>query len=176
MAKYLAYGCGKGNHSFILKSEGYETLFEGNCLKTGFFTPSKLEFVNAKTNERSEHKVGHTVEKSSGTGMNNSSLRIVTDSYFKLDGVNVFDVLASKGYRLKITSTKLINPEVSLLNGSNAAVAKLTLNVKGPRQENVKGIGGSQRNTVIETESTDFETLFLAAFILSRVSFSKRIS
>ena len=174
MATYIAYGCGKRNHDFVLKSDKYETLFEGNLVKGRIFSASDFEFINTKLGNKVLHKVGKTVTKSSGTTSGAISVSTVKDSYFKLDGEKVFDVLAKKGYMLRCTATGLIKNEVSLFKG-NTVVAVLKLNEKGPRQENVSGIGNTQRNTVITSDLEDLEVLFLAAFIMSRVEMSARL-
>lgn len=175
MATFLAYRCGKGNQSFVLKTENYETVFEANLIKRRIFGASDFEFVNVKANTKAMHKVGHTVTKRVGTGSGSVSVGIAYDSSFKLDKERVFEVLAKKGYRLKLTDRSLTHPVMSLLNTSSQSVATLKLNVSGPRQDNVSGIGKTQKNTVIETNIDDYEALFLAAFILSRVEMSTKL-
>ena len=174
MATYLAYGCGKRNHDFILTTEDYQHVFEANLVKGRIFGASDFEFVDVNSKKKAIHKVGKTLTKRTGTGVGNSSIGIVRSSSFKFDKEDVFNQLAKKGYILKLTKTHLVNSELSLFKGGDT-VATLTINVKGPRQANVSGIGGTQRNTVIKTESTDYEAIFLAAFLLSRVEMSQRL-
>ena len=174
MATFLAYGCGKRNHDFVLVTEEYQSIFEAHLVKGRIFGASDFEFLDSKSKKTMTHKVGKTVTKQSGTGFNNSPIKIVTSSSFKFDGQDVFEYLQSRGYTLKLTKTHLLNPELTLYK-AGAAVATLTQNVKGPRQANVSGIGGSQRNTEITTESTDYEALLLAAFLISRVELSPRL-
>ena len=173
MATFIAYGCGKRNHDFTLRTEDYKSVFEANLVKGRIFSASDYEFVNCKTSKKELHKVGKVVTKSSGN--DNTAIRTVTDSYFKIDKVNVFDLLREKGYFLKMSGKGLLKSEVSLYTNSNKEVATLKLNEKGPRQENVSGIGNTQRNTVITTELDDLEVIFLAAFIMSKVEVSTRL-
>ncbi len=173
MATYLAYGCGKRNHDFILTTEDYQHVFEANLVKGRIFGASDFEFVDVNSKKKTIHKVGKTLTKRTGTGVGNSSVGVVTSSSFKFDGEDVFNYLANKGYVVKLAKTHLVNSEFSLFKGG-AVIATLTINVKGPRQANVSGIGGTQRNTAIKTESTDYEALFMAAFLISRVEMSKR--
>ena len=176
MAIYLAYRCGKGNQNFVLKTENYETVMEANLLKRKIFGASDFEFVDAKTNTKVAHKVGHTVTKRVGTGVGSSStIGIAYDSSFSFDKERIFDALAKKGYRVKLTDHSLTHPALSLFNGSNQVVATFKLNVNGPRQENVSGIGKTQKNTVIETNLENLEGVFLAAFMLSRVQMSTKL-
>ena len=174
MAKFLAYGCGKRNHDFVLTTEGYQNVFEANLIKGRIFGASDFEFVDVNSKNKTAHKVGKTLTKESGTGLSNSPIKIVKSSSFKFDGVDVFNQLENKGYTLKLTKMNLLNPELTLFKGGTG-VATLTMNVKGPRQANVTGIGGTQRNIAITTESNDYEVIFLAAFILSRVEMSQRL-
>ncbi len=169
MASYVSYPYGKMNQSFIMKNEANESVFEANMTKFSLFGKSDYEFVNKVTGQSESHKVGKTVTTETGAG----SFNFATSSYFKLDGENVFDILDKKGYYFRIKAKlDIIHPEFALLDKSGNVVATYKLNVKGERQENVKGIGNSQRNTVVTTNSNDIETIFLGAFIFSRVDFS----
>lgn len=170
MSTYLAYRFGKMTQCVAMKTENYESVFEANLVKFKLLGASDFEFVNSKTGATTAHKVGKTKTVNQGLG----GLNLTTTSYFKLDGTNVFDILEKKGYKFK-TALKLdiIHPEISLVDIKlNSPVATYKLNVKGPRQEGVPGIGNTQRNIQITTELEDLETVFLGAFILSRVDFS----
>ena len=170
MSTYIAYRYGKLNQSFIMKNENKETVYEANLVKFKWFTACPYEFNNKVTLKSEVRKVGKTVSTSTG----NSNLEFTTKSYFKLDGVNVFKILEEKGYRIDIVAKlDMFHPEFALVRiDKNEKIATYKMNVKGEKQEGVFSIGNAQRNTVITTDSTDIELVFLGAFILSRVDFS----
>ena len=98
---------------------------------------------------------------------------MTTASYFKLDGKNCFDILAEKGYSLKLLlKIDILRPEFALLDRNGMQVAVYKMNVTGEREADVFAIGNKQSNTVITTESDDLDTVFFGAFILNTVDFS----
>lgn len=169
MATYIAYGFGKMNQSVAMKDERNALVFEANLVKFRLLSASDFEFVNKKTTIKQLYKVGKTRTTEMGTGHSS----FTTSSYFKLNGENVFEVLEKKGYHFKmLTKLNVIHPEFAMVDNNGTQLATYKLNVKGERQEGVKGIGKSQRNILITTQSQDLETIFLGAFILSKVDIS----
>ncbi|MBO4265329.1 MAG: hypothetical protein J5922_04560 [Clostridia bacterium] len=169
MAVYHAFHYGKMNQSFKLEDENNKSLYEANLVKFKLFTASDYEFVNHITMATTAHKVGKTKSVEQGT----AGIKMSTASYFKLDGKNCFDILEEKGYSFKlILKLNILQPEFALVDKNGDKIAVYKMNVPGEREEGVGAIGNKQSNTVITTESDDVETIFLGAFIMSRVDFS----
>ena len=169
MATYHAFHYGKMNQSFKLENENNQSLFEANMVKFKLFTACDYEFVNHIAATTSAHKVGKTVSVERGT----MGVSMTTASYFKLDGKNCFDILEEKGYSFKILKKlDILHPEFALMDNNGNQVAVYKMNVSGEKEEGVGAIGNKQSNTVITTDSEDLETIFLGAFIMSRVDFS----
>ena len=169
MATYHAFHYGKKNQSFKLENEQNRSLYEANLVNFKLLGASDYEFVNCGTGAAVTRKVGKTVSVDQGT----AGISMTTASYFKLDGRNCFEILEEMGYSFKLLlKIDILHPEFALLDRAGNQVAVYKMNVAGPREENVVAIGGKQSNTVITTESTDLDAVFLAAFIMSRVDFS----
>lgn len=169
MATYHAFHYGKMNQSFKLENENNQSLFEANMVKFKLFTACDYEFVNHIAATTSAHKVGKTVSVERGT----MGVSMTTASYFKLDGKNCFDILEERGYSFKILKKlDILHPEFALMDNNGNQVAVYKMNVSGEKEEGVGAIGNKQSNTVITTDSEDLETIFLGAFIMSRVDFS----
>ena len=169
MATYHAFPCGKMNQCVKLENENNQVLYEANLVKFKLFTASDYEFVNHITMATTAHKVGKTKSVEQGT----MGISMTTASYFKLDGKNCFDILEEKGYSFNLhMKLDILHPEFALVDKSGNQVALFKMNVTGEKEEGVGAIGNKQSNTVIITDSEDLETIFLGAFIMSRVDFS----
>ena len=169
MAVYHAFPYGKMNQSFKLENENDQSLYEANMLKFRLFTASDYEFVNNAAMTATVHKVGKTVSAEQGT----MGLSMTTASYFKLDGRNCFDILEERGYSFKLlVKPDILHPEFALVDKVGDQVAVYKMNVPADKEEGVAAIGNKQCNTVITTDLEDIETVFLGAFIISRVDFS----
>jgi len=94
---------GQGNTMF---NQTRTPMIEANIKKFRLFTACDYEFVNHLAGTKSEHKVGKTVSSSVGSG----SVEVTTNSYFKFDGVNIFDYLYENGIEFTMEFEKLIKP------------------------------------------------------------------
>ena len=169
MATYHAFHYAKMNQSFKMEDENNKSLYEANLIKFRLLGASDFEFVNQLTSERTLRKISKTVSVSEGA----AGISMTQASSFKMDGINCFDLLESKGYTLKlIMKFDLIHPKFGLFDRDGNKVAVYKMNVVGEREEGVGAIGNKQSNTEITTDSVDTESVFLGAFILSRVDFS----
>lgn len=168
MAEYKAYPYGKMNQSFMIKDENNQSVYEANLLKFRLFGAHDFEIVNNLLGTKTLHKVGKTFTVEHGSG----GISFASASYFKFDKKNVFDILEKNGYSFSIVKIEILHPEFALIDQNKEIVATYKMNVKGERQEGVRGIGHSQRNIVITTDQEDLDIIFFGAFILSRVDFS----
>lgn len=170
MATYHAFHYGKKNQSFTLEDERNQSLYEANLINFKLLGASEYEFVNRRTAVAVSHKVGKTVTIDEGAG----NFSLTTASYFKLDGRNCFDVLEEMGYSFKLLlKLDILHPEFALLDRSGNQVAVYKMNVSGEKEEDVTAIGNKQSNIVITTENSDMDAIFLGAFILGRVDYSR---
>ena len=170
MATYHAFHYGKKNQSFKLEDERNRSLYEANLVSFKLLGASDYEFVNRHTAATVSHKVGKTVTINEGA----ASISMTTASYFKLDGRNCFEVLEEMGYSFKILmKLDILHPEFALVDKNGNQIAVFKMNVSGEKEEGVTAIGSKQSNTVITTESNDMDAIFLGAFIMSRVEFSR---
>lgn len=169
MATYHAFHYGKMNQSFRMENEQNQVVFDAEMVKFKLFTACDYTFTNKISLVAASHKVGKTISVDQGT----AGISMSTASYFKLDGKNCFEILDEKGYSFSIVAKlDILHPEFALSDKSGNRIATYKMNVTSPREENVAAIGNKQSNTMITTESDDIDTVFLGAFILSRVDFS----
>ena len=75
---------------YLLEDAARALLFEGKMLKNNPFAPREYEFIDHRTQRSAIHKVSHTVTSGSGSEFSDTS-------YFKFDGVNIWDYLHGKG-------------------------------------------------------------------------------
>ena len=85
--------------SFYLEDETGNTIYEGKMLKFKLFGASPFEFVNHITNRKEEHNIGKTVTIEQKGAIDWISM-MSTRSYFKYDGVKIWDYLHDKGIRI----------------------------------------------------------------------------
>ncbi len=169
MITYHAFHYGKMNQSFKMEDENNNSVYEANLIKYRLLGASDFELVNNLTSETTLCKIGKTVSVGEGA----VGMSMTRASSFKMDGINCFDILESRGYTLKlIMKFDLIHPKFGLYDNEGNKVAVYKMNVVGEREEGVGAIGNKQSNTEITTDSTDIDAIFLGAFILSRVDFS----
>ena len=84
--------------SFILHDELDNVVYEGKMMKFSLLGASPYEFINYKTNKREEHKIGKTISVESG---GNDLISFMSKkSYFKYDGVKIWDYLHDLGIRI----------------------------------------------------------------------------
>ena len=75
-----------------------QMVYEGKMTKFKLFGASPFEMINHLTNKTEEHTVGKTVTVEHGVGDLISFLS--KRSYFKYDGVKIWDYLHEKGVRI----------------------------------------------------------------------------
>lgn len=94
MQDYVFHFTGKMNQSYVMKDKNGIPVFEGNSEGVRIFKATKFEFKNLITGESSEKMIGHTISETIGTENFSNTI----NSSFKIDGLNNWDYLASRGY------------------------------------------------------------------------------
>ncbi len=91
---YYFHYCGKLNQSYILETTDRQPVIEINCDKVGLVNDYVFTFKNHLTGKQWTSKVSHTV--STAYGGEDSS--IIDKSYFNIDGQNIWQYIAERGY------------------------------------------------------------------------------
>ena len=150
--------CGKMNQSYRMEDAGGTVWYEGNLQKFSLLGASDYVFLNHATGASQNHTVGKTVTTSQGG--------IMIDSYFKLDGENVLEMLERKGYNYRTSSINPIHPEFTL-SKNGTVVAKAALKMKAKTKESEPGVMKSS-NVIIETTKGYTDMAFIMGMIILR--------
>ena len=162
MGKYLLKPkLGTIKQTFFLDDENGNTIYEGKMVKFSLFGSSPYEFVNKLTGKTEEHKIGKTITVEEG---NRGLLDLLSrSSYFKYDGVKIWDYLHDKGIRInsmpsdnKIGMTYEISYE-----GKELATIK-TSSPKG------KSFITTNLYYDVICEEKDLDLVFLVAFAIAK--------
>lgn len=98
MSKYLLKPLKQG---FYLEDENGKVVYDGKMLKFSLFSASPFEFANNITGKKEEHKIGKTITIEEER---NDIIDVLSrKSYFKYDGVKIWDYLHDKGIRINST-------------------------------------------------------------------------
>lgn len=169
---YYFHWCGKLNQSYVLETPDREAVFRADCHKITLFRPYDYDFVDAKTGSATRHLVSHTVTSRYGTGSDNVTFSAVAKSSFKIDDVDVWELLHTAGYKVvpRVSSLRLNfdvfkgDKQVAFLESAGVNVAKGTsykLGDKLPADGVYK----------VYVSGGDIEQIFTACFAVSRVEF-----
>lgn len=163
MGKYLLKPkTGTFKEGFYLEDENNNIIYEGKMVKFKLFGASPFEFINHVTNKNEEHKVGKTVtiEQNTGAGIIDY---LSTKSYFKYDGVKVWDYLHDKGIRIEshISSNKIGMTHIVSLEGKQIA----TIASSSPKGKSLITLNNFYDVTC---EEKDLDIVFLVAFSIAR--------
>ena len=162
MSKYLLKPVvGTIKQGSYLEDENNNIVYEGKMLKFSLFGSSPYEFYNHITNKKEEHKLGKTVTiEESNNGMTNI---FATRSYFKYDGVKIWDYLHDKGVRLdtKPSSSKIGVTYIVSFEGKEIATLVSTT-PKG------KSLITTNLYYDVTCDEKDLDLVFLVAFSIAR--------
>ena len=160
--EYYFHFTGDSNQSYILETMDREPVYEAICDKVGIVSNYKFTFINHLSGKEEEHSVSHVISSSYDS--------FVTSSSFKVDNVNVWDILGKEGYSLDPHlngfksyfdvfhyGIKVAKIELAGTNAYKEGTSKLLGNVP------IKGM------FKVYSKNSDIDMVFLCAFILSKV-------
>ena len=160
--EYYFHFTGTANQSYILETLNREPIYEARCDKMGIVSKYKFTFINHLTGKEQEHLVSHVVSSSFDS--------FVTSSKFKIDDVNVWDILGKEGYSL--------DPHFNGLKSYfdiyryGIKVAKIELAGTKAYKEGASNLFGDvpiKGMFKVYVKNSDIDMVFLCAFILSKV-------
>ena len=147
--------------SFFLEDEKNNIIYEGKMTKFKLFGASPYEFINHITNKIEIHQVGKTVtmEESGLAGF------FSTSSYFKYDGVKIWDYLHDKGIRIESnpSSSKIGMTYLVTLQGNQIA----SISTSSPKG---KSFITTDKYYDVTCEEKDLDLVFLVAFALAKTN------
>ena len=153
---------GTVKQGFFLEDEDNNVVYEGKMMKFKLFGASPFEFINHITNKKEEHKVGKTVtiEQNNNSGMIDF---LSKRSYFKYDGVKIWDYLHDKGIRIdsKLSDSKIGMTYNVTFEGKQLA----TIASSSPKG---KSIITTDIYYDVTCEQKDLDLVFLVAFSIAK--------
>lgn len=160
--EYYFHFTGKANQSYILETLDRKPVYEARCDKIGIISKYKFTFINHLTGKQKEHLVSHVVTSSFDT--------FVASSNFKIDGVNVWDILAKEGYSLDPHLNGLKSYFDIYRYGIKVAKVELA-GTKAYKDDANKILGNVPIRGMFKVycKDNDIDMAFLSAFILSKV-------
>ena len=160
--EYYFHFTGDGNQNYILETIDRKPIYEARCDKIGIVSNYKFTFINNLTKKQEEHLVSHVISQSYDS--------FVTSSNFKIDNVNVWDILGKEGYSLEPHFNGLKSYFDILCYGIKVAKIELA-GTKSYKEGANKLLGDIPIKGMfkIYAKERDIDMVFLSAFILSKV-------
>ena len=153
---------------YLIEDKDRKPLFEGKMLKNNPLGAREFEFVNHRTGETTAHKVGHVV-----TSGDESMGMLSTNSYFKFDGVNVWDFLHDNGVLIDNAIGYKLGQMVYTItvNGSFLAKAVMTSNYVHEEDEEKHKVNIINKMYYrIWTNAVDLELIFTVIFAVAETN------
>ena len=160
--EYYFHFTGDGNQSYILETMDRKPIYEARCDKIGIVSKYEFTFINHLTGKEVKHFVSHVLSSSYDS--------FVTSSKFKIDDINVWDILGKEGYSLDPHLNGLKSYFEVLHYGVKVAKIELA-GTKAYKDEASKLFGNIPIKGMFKVYSkdSDIDMVFLCAFILSKV-------
>lgn len=92
---YVFHFTGKGNQSYVMKDVEGSIVYEAVCEKVTLFRDTPFLFRDVAADTQVEKLIGHSKAFALGNG---HDFYVTITSSFKVDGVQVWDVLREMGY------------------------------------------------------------------------------
>lgn len=166
--EYYFHFCGKLNQSYILETPEREPIYEINCDKMGIVNQYVYTFTNHLTGKSFTSNVSHTTTTEYGS----ETFSLIDQSYFKLDNVKIWDVIAEKGYSLKPYIDKIaMSFEVSHYGVHVADIVAAGTNIlkEYEGKGGLRDVAMTQGIYRVYCRESDIDAVALIAFAVSRV-------
>ena len=161
--EYFFHFTGTANQSYILETaDDRKPVYEAICDKMGIISKYEFTFVNHLTGKEEKHLVSHVISQSYDN--------FVTSSKFKIDDVNVWDILGKEGYSLDPHFNGL--KSYFDISHYGIKVAKIELaGTKAYKEGASKLLGNVPIKGMFKVyaKESDIDMVFLCTFILSKV-------
>ena len=158
---FLRPKTGTIKQAFFLDDENDNTVYEASMTKFSLLGASPFEFKNCRTGNIEEHKIGKTITIEQG---GNDLISIMSKrSYFKYDGVKIWDYLHDKGIRIEsnLSTNKLGMTYVVSFEGKEIA----TIASSSPKGKSFITTG---LYFDVTCEEKDIDLVFLVAFSIAK--------
>ena len=165
--KLFFHYSGKLNQSYTVEDRDGKVHFECKLLKFNPIGASLYEFIDVTTSDKKQMKIGKTITSSSSGGL--PIVGEVLGSSFKIDGVNCWDYVASKGYEIKhlLEGKTIIKYEV--IKDQETVAKILPANMKDPFNENsVNFLRMGKGIYRLEINDANLPDIVMIAFIIGR--------
>ena len=148
--------------SFLLENSDGKVIYEAKMLKFKIFSDSPFGVINYITNQTFEHKIGKTIIIEENNGKDLISV-LSKKSYFKYDGVKIWDYLHDLGIRIEsnISNNKIGMTYTVSLEGKEIAKIQSS-SPKG------KSLITTNYYYDVTCDEKDLDIVFLVAFSIAR--------
>ena len=158
---------GKMNQSYAVEDKDGNVLFECKLLKFSLLASSLYEFIDHKTGDKKQMKISKTVTSESSGGY--VFVGDMLSSRFKIDGVNCWDYVADRGYKIKhmLEGKTIINYQI--VKGDKVIAKILPADKNDPFNENsLKFMFMNKGYYRLEIAEGNLPDIVMIAFIASR--------
>ena len=150
---------------YYMADENGEIAYEAKVLKNPIFGAAQVDFINHKTGQTTQHKIGKVITSSMSTGIGGLDFTdfLSIKSSYKYDGQKIWDYLHAEGVRLNshMSSEKIgMTYELSVKGQPIAMIATST--PKG------KSILTTDHIYDVTVADENIDMAFLVAFSIAR--------
>ena len=167
--EYYFHFCGKLNQSYIMETLDRKPIFECNCDRMGVVKPYLYTFKSHITNDEWTSEITHTVTQSYGS---DNGVSVVDKSYFKIDGMIIWDYIGQKGYSIEpYLDTVAWSFKVNHygIHVADIKVAGANILEKYEGQDGLRNIPASKGLYRVYCRESDIDAVAMIAFAVSRI-------
>ena len=150
---------------YILEDADRNPLYEGKMLKNALVGARQFEFTDHTKGKTAEHEVGHTTTQT----YNNEFFSV--DSWFKVDGRNIWDILHDRGLRMMTDLHSRFPYLIYQVTKDGKPFARIeTTSIYVHEDDEAKHkivVPAGNMYYRVWTASDDFDSIFLTIFAIS---------
>ena len=171
---YVFHFTGKLNQSYVMELDNDERtpVYEAVCEKMTLFKATPFTFKNLVSGWSEKMTVSHTVTTSAGA----YNFSVDIDSYFKLNGENIWNVLSGMGIDFRFSLRGVTCCYRAILNGEHIGDIETagTEAMKPKYKNNPLGKIPAEGIYRISGDERYLDELFLLTFALTKTNFSMK--